>query len=73
MELSAMQKRTLLFCNTARKRDEIMEYLGLKDRMNAYSRVIKPLLAQGLLAMTCPDTPRSPRQKYVSRSDNSAV
>ena len=64
LELNKMQTILLAFCETPKTRNDIMEYLGLKDRMNTYYRVIKPLLVKGLLLMAYPEKPRSPLQKY---------
>ena len=43
---------------------EIMEALSLKGRDNFYASYLKPALNLGLLAMTQPDSPKSPKQKY---------
>ena len=40
------------------------EICGQKDATYFKSNVIDPLIAEGLLAMTQPDSPRSPSQKY---------
>lgn len=58
-------ERILELCNTPRTIHEIMEVLGLKERKSA-RRHIKPLLEQGRLAMTLPDTPKSKNQKYIT-------
>ena len=55
----------LAFCRTVpRSRQEIMEELGLKSTKHFREGILKPLLAQGKLALTEPDTPNSPNQKY---------
>ena len=57
-------ERVLEFCTIPRTIFEIMELLGLKERKSA-RRHIKPLVEQGRLAMTLPDTPKSKYQKYI--------
>ena len=42
----------------------IMEALALKHRPTFKNNYIAPALEAGLIAMTEPDSPRSPRQKY---------
>ena len=41
-----------------------MEQLGLKDINHFRETILKPLLDQGKLALTKPDVPNSPNQKY---------
>lgn len=43
---------------------ELMEELGLNHRPTFRKNYLKPALEDGLLAMTLPDSPRSPTQKY---------
>ena len=45
-------------------RTELMEALGLKDRMHFSREYLHPALKSGLLEMTIPDKPRSSKQKY---------
>ena len=59
-------KRILEFCQTPRNREEIQEYLGLKDREHFRLEILQPLLEQGLLQPTIPDKLTSPKQKYYS-------
>jgi ATP-dependent DNA helicase RecG len=58
------------FCKTPRSTAEIMKYLGLKHREHFRSKILQPLLAQGILAQTMPDAPKSPKQKYYSAGPN---
>ncbi len=64
LELNKMQMMLLAFGETLKSRNDIMEHLGLKDRMKTYYRVIKPLLVKGFLLMAYPEKSRSPLQKY---------
>ena len=54
------------FCNTPRSTSEIMDHLGLKHREYFRSEILQPMLTEGILAQTMPDTPKSPKQKYIS-------
>ena len=45
-------------------RSEILDSLGLKDRVNLTTEYLRPALAAGLIEMTIPDKPTSSRQKY---------
>jgi ATP-dependent DNA helicase RecG len=56
----------LEFCSTARSREEIMTFLGLKHREHFRAEIRAPLLKAGLLAPTIPDKPNSPKQKYIA-------
>lgn len=59
-------KRMLEFCQTPKNREEIQEFLGLKDREHFRSEILNPLLVQGLLHPTIPDKLTSQKQKYYS-------
>jgi len=56
--------RLLEFCNEPKTREEMQEFLGLKDREHFRSEIVKPLLERELLKLTIPDKPTSPNQKY---------
>jgi predicted transcriptional regulator len=59
------QVRRLLEClDGDMGRAEIMDRLGLKDRMHFSREYIAPALDGGFIEMTIPDKPRSSRQKY---------
>ncbi|WP_295586206.1 Fic family protein [uncultured Lamprocystis sp.] len=45
-------------------RGDLLERLGLKDRMHFVSAYLTPALDFGVVEMTIPDKPRSSRQKY---------
>ncbi|VGO12646.1 Adenosine monophosphate-protein transferase SoFic [Pontiella desulfatans] len=47
---------------------ELMERLGLSHRPTFRKNYLKPALEGGLVAMTLPDSPRSPTQKYFLTS-----
>ncbi len=56
----------LSFCISPHGRAEIQEEINLKDVRNLRQRYLGPLVAAGLLAMTDPEHPTSPMQKYVT-------
>ncbi len=56
----------LSFCISPHGRAEIQEEINLKDVRNLRERYLVPLVAAGLLAMTDPEHPTSPMQKYVT-------
>jgi ATP-dependent DNA helicase RecG len=45
-------------------RAEIMDIMGLKDRMHFTTSYLTVALEEGFIEMTIPDKPRSSRQKY---------
>ena len=47
-----------------RTRSEILSDLGLKDRLHLAADYLRPALAEGLVEMTYPDSPRSRKQRY---------
>ena len=56
----------LTFCEIARTRREIAEFLGVKSVAYAMTTYISPLIEAGKIALTNPETPKSPSQKYVT-------
>lgn len=56
--------KIIKFCKTPRSSSDIMEHLELKHREYFRSKILQPLLAEGILAQTMPDTPKNPNQKY---------
>ncbi len=58
------ESNILEFCQTPRSRQEIMGHLGLKSIQHFRKAIIRPLLEEGKLALTKPDVPSSPNQKY---------
>lgn len=65
-------EQILTFCMTARTRNEIAEYFGVKDPKFFAKKHIKPLLESGALRMTMPNKPTSPAQKicYGEKEQN---
>ena len=56
----------LEYCSTAKSTSEIMNFLNLKHREHFRANILKPLLEKKLLALTIPDKPNSPKQKYIA-------
>jgi ATP-dependent DNA helicase RecG len=54
------------FCQVPRSRADIAEFLGLKTTTFATRVYIQPLIEQGILKPTIPDTPRSHKQQYIA-------
>ncbi len=57
----------LHFCAIPRTRQEIAEFLDIKSVPYAIKTHIMPLVEQGLIALSLPDKPRSPRQRYTAK------
>lgn len=66
LELTDREKAILKFCINSKKRSEILEYLDLKNLHANYVRNILPLIERGLLDLTIPQNPTSPRQEYFT-------
>ena len=60
-------KNLLLFCRTPRTRREIAEYLGLSSITYAIQRHVMPLVEKGLIHLSIPEKPGSPKQLYFSK------
>ncbi len=58
--------RILDFCRNPRTREEITSFLGYSTVHWAMKNYIYPLLKDGRLNMTLPDTPKSKHQRYIS-------
>ncbi|MBP1970831.1 ATP-dependent DNA helicase RecG [Virgibacillus natechei] len=57
-------KEILEFCQNPKSRSEIQEFLGIKSKRYFRANVINPLIKGGLIKLTIPDKPTSPKQKY---------
>jgi predicted HTH transcriptional regulator len=58
--------QVLSFCQEPRKSSEIMELIGIKHWKTFRVNYLRPLLQQGLLAMTIPEKPTSSKQRYIT-------
>lgn len=61
-----LQSVILDFCAIPRSITEIMTHLSLRNRKDVRERCISPLIEQGRLAMTIPQSPNSRFQKYIT-------
>ncbi|MCI5494400.1 MAG: putative DNA binding domain-containing protein [Lachnospiraceae bacterium] len=57
-------RELLLFCKTPRTRKEICDYLGLNSVTYAIQTYVMPLVEKGLIQMSIPDKPKSPKQLF---------
>ncbi len=58
------QEDLLEFLRTPRTRREITEFLGLKSQAYAMRRYVAPLIQEGVVVMTDPETPKARGQRY---------
>ena len=54
------------FCKTPRTIMEICEFLGLSSVTYAIQTYVLPLVEKGVIKMSIPDKPKSPKQLYYS-------
>lgn len=59
-------KALLEFCSIPRTRNEMQEFMQLKNREYFRKKILNPLIKGNLLKLTMPDKPTSPNQKYYS-------
>ena len=64
LKLTSTQDRIITFCTSPRSAQEIMDEIGVTNQYNNRQRHIVSLVEMGVLAMTQPDSPKSPTQKY---------
>lgn len=60
------EKGLIAFCQTARSRQEIIEFLAIPSANYALHRYLTPLIQAKAILMTIPDKPRSKKQKFIS-------
>ena len=56
----------LHFCAIPRTRREIAEFLGIKSVPYTVTTYVIPLVKKGLLTLSLPEKPRSPKQRYTA-------
>lgn len=59
-------KEILEFCKIPKRRSEIQEFSEIKSRQYFRTKILSPLIKGGLLKLTIPDKPTSPKQKYYT-------
>lgn len=57
-------KGLIEFCKTPRTRKEIADYLGLGSISYVIKDYVMPLVDKGIIKLSIPDKPRSPKQLY---------
>ena len=62
--LSDVELRILRFCHEERSASEIINFTGMNPDY-IRKELVHKLIEKGLLALTIPDKPRSPYQKYI--------
>ncbi|KAF5425324.1 MAG: hypothetical protein C5S44_00415 [Candidatus Methanocomedens sp.] len=63
-------EKVLQFCIEPRSRNEIQSFLDLKNRDYFRKEILNPLIKEGKLALTIPDKPKSPKQRYITRNEH---
>jgi ATP-dependent DNA helicase RecG len=59
-------KEILEFCKVPKSRSEIQDFLEIKSKRYLRTKILNPLIKGGLLKLTIPDKPTSPKQKYYT-------
>ena len=62
--LSDVEVKILRFCHEERSASEIINFTGMNPDYIRKELIVK-LIEKGFLALTVPDKPRSPHQKYI--------
>ena len=57
----------LAFCSTPRSREEIAAFLGITSVAYAITRYVTPLVQEGKIILSNPESPKSPKQRYVAK------
>lgn len=73
LALSRHQVEILRKCLTESEIADLMVIAERSDRTKFRNQVLKPLLADGLLAMTIPDKPTSSKQRYRTTEQGKTV
>ena len=66
MQADEHEQKLLAFCQTPKTREQIQQHLGLKNRDHFRKSILNPLLEAGKLALTIPDKPTSPKQRFYA-------
>ena len=67
------EEKLLQFCTVPRTRQEIAAFLGINSVAYAVKAHIMPLVDQGLIVLSLPDRPRSPKQRYTTAKSNETM
>ena len=66
MQADEEVKDLLEFCVIPKTRSEMQEFMDLVNRDYFRKNILNPLIKGGLLKLTMPNKPTSPKQKYYS-------
>ena len=61
-----LEKTILDYCATERSLKEIASRMGYSSRVYFKNKILNPLIEKGLILLTSPNTPNSPKQKYYA-------
>ena len=64
-QVNAKLTKLMKFCEKPRTRQEMQEFMGLKDKKNFVKNYIQPMVKLGMIKMTNPDKPKSQNQQYI--------
>ncbi len=59
-----VEEKIKAFCDTPKSKEEIAEYLNVASSYYIVTRYLKPMMQEGILAMTIPEKAKSKFQKY---------
>ena len=63
-QVTPQVKKLLQVCKGEMSRQVLLKAVGIKDRKHFRVNILNPAIESGLLEMTIPDKPNSPKQKY---------
>ena len=66
-EMTEKEEELLNFLKIPRSRNEIAEYLGIGTIAYVMQTYINPLVEKGLVRLTIPEKPKSPKQRFVRK------
>ena len=61
------EKAILIFCQEAKSRQEIQDFIGIKDRKYFTQMILRPMIESGLIEPIDKNKPNSPKQKYITK------
>ena len=63
---NTLESELLQFCAVSRTRQEIAAFLGIKSIPYAIKAYVTPLVERGVIALSIPEKPKSPKQRYTT-------
>ena len=67
-DAGTVEEKLLRFCAVPRSRQEIADFLGITSVPYAIKTHVMPLVERGLITLSLPEKPRSPRQRFTASS-----